>query len=790
MAKLYPFFFSLSLLFFFQFSARAACNAGQSEVQVTIVPDGFPSEISWSLRDASTGVLIDTGNHIGDTLCVPSSQCIIFRLFDTFGDGLLGNGSCTLKLNGILLTTITGDYNYLATYTFNCPPGSNCSSPSIVSEGNHTAPQQDTWYRFTADSSGNYTISTCALGNVCDTRIYGYTTPCASLVFDDAGMGVSFYNDDFCGNQSEVVVGVGAGQSIIFRIGDSATSCAGNAINWKINFSGAISGCTDPAACNYNPLAEVSDGSCVYSGPLCAAPDLAVDKSYLESSMYLDNFHNAVNCEVDEGCILGYGTRRLLKYGVQIWNYGNQPYYVGNYQNNPNAFEFAPCHGHYHYLGFAESYLYNSTFQQVDFARKTSYAIINMQCLPGSNPGGPALAPGCSDIYSAGYACQWVDVTDMDTGLYYLILKVNSGHFPDYLGRSEQNYGNNSTLVCFQLTKDVNGNKDFQLQNNCSVYVDCKGDTFGNAIMDCAGNCDGWRMRGDVDLDTARTIADVNLYLDGIAGNMMQQVPCNELTGDNKITVYDAARLNACIRSNDSTHMHIGNPGGNHSHCNFPFGIENMLDTVTIGLSNPQANYLDVTVLNPKSYVLGYEFNINGILIDSIKNIAGNYNPELRTDGQHKVIALSVDEFSLNKTLQPLSVLRVFFRQRTDTVVCISSIDDVVNGNYERVAAVAGSCVVYAPEEPSMAASLSGSIHLIVVPNPSQGIFEVSSTDALLEGCLVNITNSLGEIVMQTTVRESNNRFTIDLTGMARGVYHLQLKGREVHAHNSLVLVK
>ncbi len=789
MLKNYPLLF-LTLFLFYGESVSAQC-ASQSTVEVIINPDGWPKEIHWSLRDGSSGVLLDTGDATGDVICVPTGQCLRFNLFDDFGDGLLSPGNVQLVLDSALQTTISGNYGNATSFTFNCPPGTNCSSAILVDTGTYTAPLPDTWYRFIADTTGNYTISTCALGNTCDTRIYIYSS-CTGLQFDDAGLGVSHYNDNLCGTQSELVIGLAANQEVIIRIGDSATDCSATTIDWAISFTGPIIGCTDPNSCTYNPLAEISDTSmCIYTGPQCQAPDLAVDKNYLESSMFMDNFHNAGNCEVDEGCVMGYGVRKLLKYGVQIWNYGQQPYYVGDQISNPNAFEYAPCHGHFHYKGFAESYLFNSNFQQVDFARKTSYAIINMQCLPGYSAGGPALAPGCSDIYGAGYSCQWVDVTNLDTGFYYLVLKVNSGHFPDYLGRSEYIYHNNSTLVCFDLTEDQNGNKNFTLNNSCAPYVDCVGDTFGTHLMDCAGDCNGVKIKGDLSVDTALSTQDVHLYLDGMVTGTLASVSCTELTGDNKITVYDAARLNACIRNNDSSHIHIGG-SGNHAHCNFPFGIENPFDTVTIGLTNPDSNFVDVNVLNPRSFLLGFEFTISGIKIDSVKNIAGNFSPQVYTDFNQHIVVLAEDEFSINKQTQPLSVLRVYFSQRTDSVVCIDEVVDVVNSNYERVSGKAGNCVLYHEEEPnpvSIQSSFS-KLKLQVVPNPGAGMFEITGSGALLFGANVKVHNSVGGIVYSGEVTEGNNRFLIDLKNSDKGVYVLTVSKNGYSVNSRLVVLK
>src|SRR5688572_14972600 len=84
---------------------NAACNTGQANVIITIIPDTYPQETSWSLRDASTNALIDTGGINSDTVCITTNQCVKFTIFDSFGDGLCcgyGNGSYSVTINGIV----------------------------------------------------------------------------------------------------------------------------------------------------------------------------------------------------------------------------------------------------------------------------------------------------------------------------------------------------------------------------------------------------------------------------------------------------------------------------------------------------------------------------------------------------------------------------------------------------------------------------------------------------------------------------------------------------------------
>lgn len=49
-------------------------------------------------------------------------------------------------------------------------------------------------------------------------------------------------------------------------IQDDVGGDAGSVAGWSITFAGAINGCTDANACNYNPAATANDGTCIFPG--------------------------------------------------------------------------------------------------------------------------------------------------------------------------------------------------------------------------------------------------------------------------------------------------------------------------------------------------------------------------------------------------------------------------------------------------------------------------------------------------------------------------------------------
>jgi hypothetical protein len=533
-------------------SIVAQCPSGFNEVIVTIQPDQFPGETSWSLKDLS-GTILAAGGAVGDTLCVPQGICLIFEIRDSYGDGMccsFGNGFYAVAVNSVIQAA-GGQFTFNEYSYINCPPGTHCGSAFTVYEDTlYTSYGSSIWHSFTPDSTGTYNVSTCFPSNSCDTRLWIYDH-CTGLIWNNDMAGTLFYNDSTCGVQAFIPAGLQVGQTYYIRVGGD-TSCSNDSIDWQITYAGPIVGCIDPAACNYNPLATVSNGNCIYPGdPNCnSGPDLIVDGNTLLSSLNMGIVNGNDACLIGEGCLSGYGARNVINFSTRIANIGDADYYIGAPATGNSQFVFDQCHGHWHYAGYAMYNIYDSLGVPLQAGFKNGFCVLDLQCFGGTAKYGCSnmgISAGCADIYGAGLACQWLDITNVPAGRYTLVVRVNWDQDPDKLGRQEQRFDNNVAAVCINITRDTANVPSFTVLPNCQPIIDCAGDTFGLAINDCMGNCNGSRISGDLNVDTLRNDIDVDQYLVDITA-LNAVMPCNDVNGDNALTVTDAALVSGCIR--------------------------------------------------------------------------------------------------------------------------------------------------------------------------------------------------------------------------------------------------
>lgn len=787
MPKLFPVLCAFFLLSGLSFRAQSQCPSGQSQVSIVIVQDNFPNEISWELRNVQTNALIASGGAVGQTLCVPDNVCLKFTIFDSYGDGICcgyGNGSYTVTLNGNLIATGGNYTNFESTY-FNCPPGFSCNTAVPVTPGSYFTSTNDYWYAFTPSATGTYEITTCGLNN-CDTKVWVYDH-CVGLTYDNSNIGTIFYDDNNggCGQQAVVTAFLAGGTTYYIRLGTVNNSCPFN-INWTLNYVGPVVGCMDPTACNFNPLASVN-GTCYYPGnPNCPnAPDLTVLQNVIHNSLQMDFINSNDGCLVAEGCVGGYGLREILRFTTHIKNIGDADYYLGAPGGGNNQFTFDNCHGHWHYEGYAQYLLYDYDGNLMPIGYKNGFCVMDLECSGGGSfqygCGNQGISAGCGDIYSSGLMCQWVDMTDLDTGNYILVVKVNWDESPDALGRVESSFQNNHAKACVKFMRDIQGNPSFQLLPSCPDIVDCNGTPYGNVQADCNGDCGGVLVHGDMNADTLQQTADALLYVTGILNASVAVSPCKDLNNDSRISVYDAALINNCAIN--------GQPFNDL--CTFPRGILNTNDTVTLSMApvNLADGYVDIYVRNPTRKLLGYQFKMKGIKISGVQNLASPLDFPVTPqylNGGNEVIALAYQEHKLPKYLVNTPLCRIYYSELTDSVICIEEIIDIVNENYEQtLKQVEGPCFQHA----FASVSENEAVQWALFPNPADEQMFISLQQPGEADLNIRWIDATGRVVLQEWIpRFTGGQLRFSVEDLTNGLYTVSLTSEYIRESKVLVV--
>lgn len=165
-------------------------------------------------------------------------------------------------------------------------------------------------------------------------------------------------------------------------------------------------------------------------GGQCPLPDLVVDEGSLATKLALDTV-DAGACELEERCVAGDGQRRVLRFDVRVPNRGAVDLVLGN----PDAggqFEYAACHKHYHYKDFAQYSLLDDTGNVIVVGRKQAFCArdsARVEKDAGFNArydcNQQGIQRGWEDIYDPSLPCQYLDVTDLPKGTYWVEVEVN-----------------------------------------------------------------------------------------------------------------------------------------------------------------------------------------------------------------------------------------------------------------------------------------------------------------------------------------------------------------------------
>jgi Lysyl oxidase/Secretion system C-terminal sorting domain len=788
------------ILLFLPYWAAAQCGVGQSLVKIVILTDNYPAETNWQLRSAdnsvsyanSTSYAYTSVTLYSHTFCVPSTTCNRFRMGDSFGDGMCctyGNGYFAFIVDG---DTLARDSNFTRELItdFNCPQGSVCNNPDTITTGNFSTTYDAHWYSFTPAVTGMYSFSTCG-NNTCDTKIWIYDN--CSHNFDSTNVGTLYYNDNFCNLQSRIDASLRGGETFLIRVGDRGASCTGS-LNFAVAYNGAVSGCTDSTACNYNPLATVSD-TCIYFGsPNCPnGPDLLLRQDVLRNSLQLVSYNSTDPCLATEECVSGMGLRDIIRFSTHIENNGNRDYFIGVPQAGNPQFTYGNCHNHWHYQGYAQYLLVDAQGNFLPIGMKNGFCVLDLVCDNGGvgqyGCGNMGITAGCGDIYDRSLQCQWVDVTNVADGDYQLLVRVNWDYSPDATGAYEMDYNNNWGNVCINLSRST-GNLQMTVLPNCSPYVDCMGVAFGSATIDCDGACNGTGIRGDMNANQTRERADVRNYLQHICAQDLNATECKDLHRDTTLNIYDAALLQRCL--NDS------------ARCNFPTGLYNSVDTVGLSIIQvvPTQNngitggYVDIGIRNPTNKVTAYQFSISGFAleVDSTQQPislvdSALYPVQIVNNGQTNIIAaLSPVDSAFNRSFSVQPLCRVYFKVNVvDAMsVCIDSIYSVVSDNFQALATKKEGACYETINTNKISANNFPALQVKVAPNPFKNNTVVSFENNI-EPLRLQLFDALGALVQQEE-NVISRTYTLSRNNLATGIYFLKISGNNSNQTVKIVI--
>lgn len=235
-----------------------------------------------------------------------------------------------------------------------------------------------------------------------------------------------------------------------FRVGDDILS--EGAFEVSIQVEETQTYCTDSSECAAGTVCCVGGflGKCMDVGDsgACPLPDLTVSAEVAQRDMFISRgVFPEESCALQEGCVDGPGERRLLNFSTQTPNVGAMDVILGS-PTEESGFEYAECHGHYHFEGYAEYKLLGVDGAVVATGHKQAFCLLDSAPVVPGSPGGvyhcgfQGISAGWSDIYGAGLDCQWVDITEVPVGDYLLQITINPEQIIE-----ESNYDNNTVYV-------------------------------------------------------------------------------------------------------------------------------------------------------------------------------------------------------------------------------------------------------------------------------------------------------------------------------------------------------
>jgi hypothetical protein len=151
-------------------------------------------------------------------------------------------------------------------------------------------------------------------------------------------------------------------------------------------------------------------------------PDLEVIGDGLKNNRIVWRYFEPDSCALEEGCVGGFGWRRLLEFDASIRNASTEPLTVGEASpQSPfakhNNLILSDCHDHYHYGHYGDFRYGDIPGDKRAFCIESTDRYFNSEDTPLVHPYScdlQGVASGWGDTYIAGIECNWIDITDLN----------------------------------------------------------------------------------------------------------------------------------------------------------------------------------------------------------------------------------------------------------------------------------------------------------------------------------------------------------------------------------------
>ena len=115
-------------LSFFTGLSFAQCAMNEVEVSVEITTDQYGSETYWTVTDLLGSVIMEGGQggvyanntSYSDSICISVDNCLIFEIYDTYGDGIFAPNGYELYVDNVLVSSGADDIEAYAIDNVNC----------------------------------------------------------------------------------------------------------------------------------------------------------------------------------------------------------------------------------------------------------------------------------------------------------------------------------------------------------------------------------------------------------------------------------------------------------------------------------------------------------------------------------------------------------------------------------------------------------------------------------------------------------------------------------------------